>query len=615
MAGPCTHSSKTKILIFFLQNLKVQTGSSNLAFFGFSEIVKITMAAPKLSSDWIKKAILARNLELSSDSEDTEPIKLLEKLSVNECKAIQVCYADHLKTFKAKSFFRSRSRHSLYSALGNVNALSMLELVRDALPNLDKLEMVFKNNKLNDENTDDYLSFVVNVNTSIEVCLTPTTLNWAKDRISQRANYVAVLLRSFYMLKGLALDVWYNRIMQFACFKATFLEIPPNFVIPSLMDSYELLDEKNNDRVKSLYMDAMVLLSSSQLRKSVAVKVVIRLLWKKSSDHVTGKDIEEVCEFPALISVLAETCNELPGGYVTQKKRGQQEDHEFDPKSVRVKRAKSDTTVKEITVPKLVMTKNIKNIQAFVDESVVAKTVYTESAIVANLMLSTTSFGTKDPLGMMVLISSKFPPTHFVNVPKLVTSFYKPHYSTPNLDRNTYCALFLGWFPVWLVITSHGVTVYMLSVHDYPILFDVEENKFVPESILAYEPDFNTCDVFEQKTFGVQFLSILIGRVAVIMCVLTGKHHADHVELIDKQVPVFRAGANKVIQTVFRNTASTVNHFCETIFRPLMAVCNLGKPESSRVELSRLKDYYISVMQELASTTLFSNDQLLIDNE
>ena len=143
----------------------------------------------------------------------------------------------------------------------------------------------------------------------------------------------------------------------------------------------------------------------------------------------------------------------------------------------------------------------------------------------------------------------------------------------------------------------------------------MEENKFVPESILAYEPDFNTCDVFEQKAFGVQFLSTLIGRVAVIMCVLTGKHPADHVELSDKQVPVFRAGANKVIQTVFRNTASTVDQFCETIFRPLMAVCNLGKPESSHVELSRLKDYYISVMQELASTTSFSNDQLVLDNE
>lgn len=564
------------------------------------------MAAPKKYREWYDRATLARNICNESSG-------CLQKLSVNECKAIQACYSDELADFSENSFFRSRARHSLYTALSNFDATAMVELLRCALPNLDALETVYKNNKLDDEHTDDFLSFVVNVNTAIEECLTPTTLNWAKDRISQRANYVAVLLRSFYKLKGLALTVWYNRVMQFACFKATFLEVPQNFVIPKLMDSYELLHKNNCTHVKGLYKDAMFLISNLQVQKSAVVKTLVRLLWKKGAHQVTEKDIESLCEYPALISILAEACNELPGGYKSQKKRSQQEDKDFDPKSealVRVKRAKPDQKEKEVPVPKLILTKKIKNIQAFIDEPLVAKTVYTESAIVSSLLLSTNSFATKDPLGFMVLIARNRPPTHFVNIPKLVTNFYNPSYSKPSLDRNTYCALFLGWFPVWIVITWHGVTVYMLSVHDYSILFDVEQTKFLLENVLAYEPDFNTCDVFEQKAFGPQFLSTLIGRVAVIMCVLTGKHRADHVELSDAQVSLFRAGAFKVIQTVFRNTANTLNAYCETIFRPLLAVCNLGKPETCHYTLGDFKTYYHRLLSELAGVASISNDLL-----
>jgi len=169
------------------------------------------MAAPKLYRDWEKTAVLARE-----DGESN-----IDRLSLNECRALLACYSEKTSSLADKNFNRSRARKALYACLKNVDAKSMLDLVHDVLPTLDRLEQVYKKNKLVDENMDDYLLFVVNIYHGIEECLAESNSNWAKDRICQRANYVAILLHSFYMLKGLALITWYNRIMQYICFAAS----------------------------------------------------------------------------------------------------------------------------------------------------------------------------------------------------------------------------------------------------------------------------------------------------------------------------------------------------------------------------------------------------------
>ena len=397
------------------------------------------------------------------------------------------------------------------------------------------------------------------------------------------------------------------------------MQIPHVFVIPELSQSYETLNPATNDDVKKCYLDTKLLLTNPKLRKARTVKATVQLLWKKSPDSVTGEDIENLCEFPALIFVLAENCNELPGGYATRRKRTQDEDCEFDPKSeaiVRVtKRSKVELVVageSETKMPKLVMTQKIRNVQSFVHEIENEKTVYTESAFVARLILSSNSFAFKDPFGLTVMISPKLRPSHFVNIPKLVSSYYKPAYCKPQLDRNTYCGLFLGWFPIWFFVTAKDVVVYTLPVDDYIGLFDLEANMFDMKKVHDYEPSFEACDVFEQKVFGANFLSVLIGRVAVTMCIITKKHDPAIVVLSDEQVAVFRSGAFNVIKTIFRFTANAIELHSALIFRPLMAVCNLGKPASEQGTCEDLKASYLTLINNLAGCALPSQDNLAL---
>jgi hypothetical protein len=96
------------------------------------------------------------------------------------------------------------------------------------------------------------------------------------------------------------------------------------------------------------------------------------------------------------------------------------------------------------------------------------------------------------------------------------------------------------------------------------------------------------------------------------MCIITKKHDPAMVVLSDEQIPVFRSGAFNVIKAIFRFTANAIELHSASIFRPLMAVCNLRKPANEQVTCEDLKTNYLTLINNLAGCALPSQENLAI---
>ena len=557
------------------------------------------MAAPILSHQFMKQADRARNTSAGGGD-------LL--LSDVEVLALYACFAEELGPLPSKATFSTRNKNIILKSLKEVDATAMIDLLRRACPKIESLASIASSHTLEDVNNDHFFTTIVHINEAVNA-LEPADLNWEKDRLCIKANYVALLLYCFYRLAGQTLQLWYNRIMQLAAFLASgYADIPMQFILPVLTIHYEVKCEENIASVRSNYTEAYVLLNT--FRSSKEIEAIVNVLWGKRA--MVKKDLQKLCEYPSLLEALANACANLAGGFSSGKKRQADEDPEYVP-PVSKNRKVSNTSIVLINhepktgptpvIPKIYSTNRIKDIQSFMTEPVYSKTVYTEATVVARMVVSANRLAMKDPLGLMTLIKDKHA-THFVNVPLIISKFYKPYFADDRLDRNTYFALFLGWFPVWLVITSVDVVVYMLPVETFladASLFDPALKQFNTSRLQNFQPDFNTCDVFQQKAFGVDLLPTLIGRVAVTMCILHGKQDIDLVELPDDQIPSFQAGAIRVMRTIFSITESCIKAADADVFLPLKTVCNVGKAAENHISSLQLKALFQSLVAELAT--------------
>jgi hypothetical protein len=345
-----------------------------------------------------------------------------------------------------------------------------------------------------------------------------------------------------------------------------------------------------------------------KIRIVPAVTSVVRSIWKKKVDDLSKEDVIDLREFPSLMNLVGSICSQFHGRFSGIKVI---DDPEFDPTSEKIvrlppkKRAAQEidihtgSTIANLPV-NIRSTKKIKTLQAFMDEPTGLKTIYNAAATVARLFLSRNHLMKQEPLGLMVLLSKKYTPSHFVHIPALISSFYKSFYCNPSLHPNTYCAFFLGWFPVWLVITCTNVIVYILPAESIEGFYDKETQTFDSVQIVEHHPDFDICDVFEYDIYGAELLPTIFGRIAIIMYMLHGNDIA--VELEENQVANFQCHTYEIMKSMMAQTCKQLELYSDITFRPLTAICNVGKKLPDHLSCSDVKLKFEFLTRELSTS-------------
>lgn len=120
--------------------------------------------------------------------------------------------------------------------------------------------------------------------------------------------------------------------------------------------------------------------------------------------------------------------------------------------------------------------------------------------------------------GLTSLVSDKVHAAIFVNGGPQLLDAYSPFLARHLVnDPNTYTALFMLSFPVWVVITSKDTVFYVPTIEEINRLglFNSMTKTFNSKHFLAAEPNFDNCNVFEASVQKDMLLALLFTAVSL----------------------------------------------------------------------------------------------------
>lgn len=566
----------------------------------------ISMAAPKLFSGFLKVANLARQQKSVFESLDSSV-----EISNEELFGIVACYSNvlgvngFLPSLKTPMFTKKR-KERLFEVLNRFDVSKILDTLRVALPKITMLSTIANDLLKLHLDEENFMLAANEINLGIEkLC---QHLNWKEDEIAAHGSYLAILLNSYFRLDGLKLKFWYNCVMQLACYKKEFYKVPNQFIVPGLNDDFKA---SLNDRqcLKQNYNDVMTFVQNP---KKVSTCEILKTVLKitKNDGSFDKEKIEDLKNFPLLLHSIGESCSWKLVNF-GGKKRKNDDDPDFETKVRRVTRSTKraselvddiSTEPVEVKIPIVRMTKRIKIMQECMQEISTKQTIFDEALNVGKYMLSRSPLSKKDPFGLILLFNGGVKDTHFVHVPIFVSKFYQPYYYNPRLDRNTYIGLFLGFYPVWILITNDDVVFYLLSPELMlkDSLYSTEINAFNRQKIATYNPNFDACDIFEYSAFGVDLLPTLLTQTVINLSMLNGECPFDFD--FNRQIPAshviqFQSGIHTKMTNAFQSALKVFTDANSDVFIPLHAVCEKSSTPNTKDEIQSM---FCKILADLA---------------
>jgi hypothetical protein len=168
-------------------------------------------------------------------------------------------------------------------------------------------------------------------------------------------------------------------------------------------------------------------------------------------------------------------------------------------------------------------------------------------------------------LGLTCLVASnsKVLPTIFLNGGPQYSKLYSPYLSTHLVGHsNTYTALFMLSFPVWVVITSKDTVFYVPTIEEINRLrlFNLSTTTFDIKRFLTAEPNFDNFHVFEASAQGDMLLSKLFTSVLLTYGALSmNRAECDfEVPVSTTDIALYESAALKVWQHLFQTALTKV---------------------------------------------------------
>lgn len=572
------------------------------------------MAAPKLFSGFLKVANSARQQKGVSESLDSSV-----EISNEELFGIVACYSNvlgvngFLPSLKTPMFTKKR-KERLFEVLNRFDVEKMLDTIREALPKISMLSTIANDLLKLHLDEESFMLTANEINLGIEkLC---QHLNWKEDEMAEHGSYLAILLNSYFRLDGLKLQFWYNCVMQLACYKKVFYKVPNQFVVPGLNESFKR--SLNDQRyLKQNYNDVMTFVQNP--KKILSCDILKSVLEITKGDTSFDKEkIDDLKNFPLLLHSIGESCS-LKLVSFKGKKPKDDDDPDFETKVQRVTRstkravesvAEISTEPVEAKMPMVRMTKRIKTIHECMQETSTKQTIFDEAVNVGKFLLSRSPLLKKDPFGLILLLNGGVKDIHFVHVPILISKLYQTYYYNPRLDRNTYLGLFLGFYPVWILVTNDDVVFYLLSPETMlkDSLYSTEINAINRQKIASYIPNFDACDIFQYSVFGLNLLPTLLTQTIINLSMMNGECAFDF--NFTRQIPAshvlqFQSGIHTKMTSAFTTALNVFTSTNSDIFTPLAAVCEKATFPTTKDEI---KSMFCNILADLAK---FNNLYLL----